>query len=437
MSKRMRVKGVVAAIAACLLVFCVALTSAWAADVTYADKPANGTTKGQPFAPGTGGSQNFRIPGIVTLNDGTIVAATDARWNHAGDGAGLDTIVSVSEDGGANWTYTFANYLGDNGNEKNVQSTAFIDPAIATDGETVYLVADLFPAGLDLNTAASRPVAGKTGFTEDGTGLILRENDNTPINGSYGATVAAKEYNYYLNLEDRTIHESDGTLVEGYEVDAYFNITETETGDKSNLFCADAPFQVYPTDYLYMTSSEDGLNWSEPTLINLKEAEEQVLLVGPGNGIVLDDGTLVFSVYEFTSGKSSSGQEAGIIWRDDAGEWHRSASVADCGVHWTSEATAVQVNDTTIRQFVRDGSTAITYVDYTLTNDVWVPGEIVSTDGVKTTNNQLSAIKYSPPAPPAAREASFTLAFLTRQTTLTGSTPILWSSPAAIMPTPA
>ena len=277
----------------------------------------------------------------------------------------------------------------------NVQSTAFIDPAIATDGETVYLVADLFPAGLDLNTAASRPVAGKTGFTEDGTGLILRENDNTPINSSYGTTVAAKEYNYYLNLEDRTIHQSDGTLVEGYEVDAYFNITETETGDKSNLFCADAPFQVYPTDYLYMTSSEDGLNWSEPTLINLKEAEEQVLLVGPGNGIVLDDGTLVFSVYEFTSGKSSSGQEAGIIWRDDAGEWHRSASVAPCNEHWTSEATAVQVNDTTIRQFVRDGSTAITYVDYTLTNDVWVPGEIVSTDGVKTTNNQLSAIKYS------------------------------------------
>ena len=68
MSKRMRVKGVVAAIAACLLVFCVALTSAWAADVTYAEKPANGTTQGQPFAPGTGGSQNFRIPGMTVMS---------------------------------------------------------------------------------------------------------------------------------------------------------------------------------------------------------------------------------------------------------------------------------------------------------------------------------------------------------------------------------
>ena len=58
-------------------------------------KPENGTTVGQPFAAGTGGSQNFRIPGIVTLDNGTLIAACDARWNHSGDGAGLDTIVSV------------------------------------------------------------------------------------------------------------------------------------------------------------------------------------------------------------------------------------------------------------------------------------------------------------------------------------------------------
>ena len=34
--------------------------------VSISTKPANGTTEGQPFAPGTGGSANFRIPGIVT-----------------------------------------------------------------------------------------------------------------------------------------------------------------------------------------------------------------------------------------------------------------------------------------------------------------------------------------------------------------------------------
>lgn len=63
-------------------------------------KPADGTTKKQPFLAGTGGSTNFRIPGLVTLNDGTLVASSDARWNGGGDGGGLDTIVSRSTDNG-------------------------------------------------------------------------------------------------------------------------------------------------------------------------------------------------------------------------------------------------------------------------------------------------------------------------------------------------
>ena len=65
------------------------------------DKPSNGTTSGQPFAAGTGGSQNFRIPAMVTLDDGTIIAAADARWNTSADAGGLDTIVSRSSDNGS------------------------------------------------------------------------------------------------------------------------------------------------------------------------------------------------------------------------------------------------------------------------------------------------------------------------------------------------
>lgn len=72
-------------------------------------KPQDGVTHDQPFAPGTGESQKFRIPGMVTLNDGTIVAATDARYNQSVDGGGLDTIVSRSKDNGKTWNYTYAN----------------------------------------------------------------------------------------------------------------------------------------------------------------------------------------------------------------------------------------------------------------------------------------------------------------------------------------
>ena len=56
----------------------------------HSQRPAPGITLGEPFASGTGGSENFRIPAMVTLADGTLVAACDARWNHTGDGGGLD-----------------------------------------------------------------------------------------------------------------------------------------------------------------------------------------------------------------------------------------------------------------------------------------------------------------------------------------------------------
>ena len=81
-------------------------------------KPCGGFSDRMPFDPASGSAQ-FRIPAVVTMDDGTVVAAADARWNTHADGCGLDTMVSVSEDNGATWRYTFANYLGDNGNRMN------------------------------------------------------------------------------------------------------------------------------------------------------------------------------------------------------------------------------------------------------------------------------------------------------------------------------
>ena len=136
-----------------LLLAAVLTVSSVPGTVMAADgvKPQDGTTKEQPFWSGTGGSTRFRIPCLVSLDDGTLVAGCDARWNTSLDGGGLDTIVSRSTDKGKTWHYTFANYLGDNGNTHNNNSTTFIDPAMATDGEKVYMIADLFPAGYALN----------------------------------------------------------------------------------------------------------------------------------------------------------------------------------------------------------------------------------------------------------------------------------------------
>ncbi len=387
---------------AVLLALCMTL-SVMFLGVTAVDisaTPANGSTNSQPFASGTGGSTYFRIPGIVTLDNGTLIAACDARWNHAGDGAGLDTIVSVSTDNGTTWQYTFANYLGDNGNVFNNLSTCFIDPAIATDGQTAYLIADLFPAGIALNTSRYAPVAGKNGFDAAGNLMLRALADDTVAIGSdgYNTMAAAASYDYYLDLQTLKLYAygkngTADTLVEGYTVDAFFNITSADGTVNTNLFIADSPFQPYPTDYLYMTSSTDGLNWSAPTLLNLQEEAEQTLLIGPGNGTYdAVNKRLVFTAYEYTSGY----QRTSLVWRDSNGNWGRSE---DATVDtWSSEASTVVLADGTVRCFYRDGYNSLRYTDFSWNGSnyarVSAATEVV-TAASKTSGNQLSAILYS------------------------------------------
>ncbi|MGM9661035.1 MAG: exo-alpha-sialidase [Faecousia sp.] len=340
--------------------------------LTMGTKPADGTTTGNPFVQGTGGSNSFRIPAMVTLSDGTIVAAADARWNTTYDGGGLDTIVSYSTDNGANWNYTFANYLGDNGNTYNGSgSTAFIDPALATDGSTVYMLCDLYPYGVALNGSGNTAPSTAVGFNSDGT-LKLAKNDSS-------------SYDYYL--KDGQIYDSSDNVVSGYTVDAYFNITGTD-GTSSNLFFSDSPYQVVRTGYLYLTKSTDGgKNWSAPTLIpNVKTSSEQVCLVGPGRGLVTD-GKIIFPVYSYNSGN----QQMGFIYSTDGKTWTRSANFT--GASWSSEAAVVALSDGTLRFFYRNGTSALCYVDYSWTTNSW--GSAVNTGIATNSNTQISAISYS------------------------------------------
>ena len=110
-------------------------------------------------------SDSYRIPAMVTLKNGTIVAAADIRWNTTYDGGGLDTVVAYSADGGATWNYTVANYFGDNGDAYDGKnSTAFLDPSllVAADGKTVYMLVDLYPYGVALNGSKTNGVDDNT-----------------------------------------------------------------------------------------------------------------------------------------------------------------------------------------------------------------------------------------------------------------------------------
>lgn len=339
------------------------------------EKPSDGQTSGQPFAAGTAGSQNFRIPAMVTLDDGTIVAAADARWDTAADAGGLDTIVARSSDSGAKWSYTFANYLGDNGNTYDRDSATFIDPALATDGSTIYMLADLFPGGVALNSSNQQPEAAAA---FDGQGRLKL------------AQSGSSDYSYYLGAFENgraQIFGADGNAVEDYTVDEYFNLYQGDV-EVSNLFFSDSPYQVVKTSYLYLTKSTDkGATWSAPTLINVKADDEQFYGVGPGTGIVTSTGRLIFAAYSHNSGDWwSSTEYTSVIYSDNQGQtWHRSADMSS----ESSEATLVEA-DGRIYMFTRHGGYYVSE-DYGTT---W--SDRMNVAGISyDTGCQINALTYS------------------------------------------
>lgn len=360
-------KGLAILLVLCTLLSMVVMVGASAPDVTK-NRPNDGTTTSQPFTSGTGGSAKFRIPALVTLSNGTLVAAADARWSQTGDGWGLDTIVSRSTNNGANWNYTFANYLGDNGNVYNSDSTAFIDPALATDGETVYMLVDLYPHGTYIGN-----VEAGTGFDAD-KHLLLSDNSGT-------------SYDYYVgDFTDGSanIYQTDGTQVNGYTVDEYFNITGN--GYDTNLFFSDSPYQVLSTSYLYLTKSTDGgETWSAPTMLNpqVKNSSDMFYGVGPGRGLVTSTGRIIFPCYTYENGADGN---TSFIYSDDGGAtWKRSTSLTS----QTSEATLVEV-DGKLYAFARHGVAAVSENN----GETWTEKSALWSSSIYS-GCQIDAITYS------------------------------------------
>lgn len=368
--------------------------------------PQPGTTQDEPFAPGTGGSSNFRIPSIITLDSGRILAAIDARWNHLGDACALDTIVSYSDDGGQTWNYSFANYFEDSVDAKQLNATAFIDPVMVQgkDG-TIYLMVDLFPGGVALNTALMAP-AKSSGYVEiNGVQrlvLYLTPTDTEQNDSNYAYYVGdfvdgyAKIYDlddaatdYYVD-EYYYLYQGDGTDPDAQEIYCQ-QLGGGSRFIQQNVFFYNADLHVRCATYLWLvTSTDGGETWSAPTILNpqIRTGEDKFYGTGPGAGLCLEDGTIMLPAY------THSDEIASFIYSTDGGEtWTRSDDATQ--TDWSSESCLVQIDGTTVRHFYRDGYSTLRYTDHTWNGEKWVAGDPVDTGVAKTYRNQLSAIQYS------------------------------------------
>lgn len=339
------------------------------------------TSYDQPFAEGTMGSERYRIPAIITLNDGSVMAAADMRYGHGSDSPGnIDIVVATSDDGYTGWKYNVINHFDDYAdNVTDSASASFIDSALVQSKETgrIFIVSDAW------TSYGGYPTAKKgTGFA-----TINGEKCMLLTTGSVNDKIDTFEY-YIGKMTDGlapVLKLSDNSET-GYCVDAEYRLYKNgeavympQVGSdkqiQQNVFYDAADFSAYNTCYLWMRYSDDnGATWSDPVNLSaqVKVDGESFLGIGPGKGFVTEYNgkeRIIFCVYD----NSGIAENVSTIYSDDNGKTWLRGEETSCRLATgkTSEAQIVALPDGTLRMYARNAFSFVTYADSTDGGVTW------------------------------------------------------------------
>lgn len=329
----------------------------------------------QPIEKGTMGSETYRIPALYTLNDGSVIAAADMRYNHGADSPNnIDTLIAISKDGYSDWNYNVVNYFDDYAdNETAKASASFIDTAIIqSENGRIFILTDMWTSDGGYMTC------------KKGTGFISKAGKDHLLLTTGSCSDELNTFKFYLgDYSDGfapVLNLADDSSTE-YTVDDEFYIYknneavyQTQVGSdkqvRQNVFYDKACFSAYRTCYLWLRYSDDnGKTWSKPFNISsqVKKSNEGFLGVGPGRGAsvkVNGKERLLFCLYKNGLIKGSS-ENVCVIYSDDNGiTWHRSepTTYRPC-VGKTSESQIVSLPDGKLRIYARNAFKYVVYSD--------------------------------------------------------------------------
>ena len=268
------------------------------------------------FDAGFHDSVSYRIPSLITLDSGVVVAGADQRETIANDSPNsINFTIRRSFDGGRTWgdLQTVLSYPG-----HGATGASVIDSCVVQDRNTGRLIVliDHFPGGIGQPNA-------EAGAGVDAEGRYI-------LHDAQGAQ--------YTWNEDGSVTDSEGGRTP-YTVSERGDVTVTEGGERArggNVFLADGedPDQTLLTArtcFLQMIhSDDDGATWSGPVNLNQDVKEEWMSFCGtsPGTGVQLRSGRLVVPVYY--NGDHKRHFSAAVVYSDDGGQtWKRGASPND------------------------------------------------------------------------------------------------------------
>lgn len=362
----------------------------------------------------------FRIPSLLTLNDGTVAAAADARYGGTHDSwSNIDIAFSRSEDNGLTWSdpvlpFCFDDYAAQRTDWPTepglrdlriVGSASFIDPVMIQDSTTdrLFLFADVMPAGIGSGNASIgngyktidgiqrlklrwwQDAANTYNYSVRENGVIYNDTTNTATNYSINSDFEILESGTPLTVKQYSVSIQNGVLYE----------TQTDVNVAMNVFYKDAIFKVFPTSYLGMTYSDDGgETWSSMQLLNtLKSDSEKLLITGPGVGKEIQNGAyagrLVVPVYSVTLAGF------GVIYSDNHGATWTYSPADSFSTGATAESQIVEMPDGSLKVYLRTSSGYVAERTSVDGGASWTSESAVS--GVLTTSygTQLSVINYS------------------------------------------
>ncbi len=336
----------------------------------------------QPFESGTMGSRTYRIPALYTLNDGSVIAAADMRYNHGSDSPNnIDTLLAFSENGYGEWKYNVVNYFDDYADTHTDKASAsFIDTAIVqSENGRIFILTDLWTSDGGYMTC------------KKGTGFVTIGGKEHLLLTTGSCSDDLKTFEYYLgdykNGFAPVMKLSDSCATE-FSVDEEFRIYknneplyQTQIGSdkqiQQNVYYEKSQFSAYRTCYLWLRYSDDnGKTWSKPFNISsqIKKKREGFVGVGPGRGATVKINgkeRILFCLYVNGLIKGAC-EEVVVIYSDDNGKtWQRSDTKHGFGVGKTSESQIVHLPDGKLRIYARNKGNYVSYSDSTDGGATW------------------------------------------------------------------
>jgi sialidase-1 len=224
----------------------------------------------------------YRIPGLVTTHQGTLIAVYDVRYNSSKDlQQNIDVGMSRSVDGGQSW-------------------------------EPMQII-------MDMGNWGGRPE--RVNGIGDPCVLYDNKNDAIWVSGLWMSGATPEDMLWWTSQP---------------------GMDPKKTGQ-----------------FVLVKSTDDGHSWSEPINITeqIKDPEWQLLLQGPGRGITMEDGTLVFPA-QFKKDIGEKAIDGGqytshstIVYSKDGGKtWHIGTGAKPN----TTEAQVVELEDGRLMLNMRD-----------------------------------------------------------------------------------